>query len=49
MTEDKIKERLIELRKNLEQIQANGNAVVGAIQECERWLEIIKQSNTDLV
>jgi len=30
--------RIAELRKVLEQIQANGNAAIGAISECEYWL-----------
>jgi len=55
MDKEAIKARLVELRKDLEQeqarfnqAQANGNAIVGAIQECEHWLSIIKdQSNVD--
>ena len=34
-----LEKRLVELRKILEQIHANGNATVGAITECEYWLE----------
>ena len=33
-----LERRIAELRKVLEQIQANGNATVGAIAECEYWL-----------
>jgi hypothetical protein len=39
MDKDKIEKRLAELRKVLEQIQANGNATLGAIAECEYWLK----------
>lgn len=38
MTEELLKARIVELRKALDQVQANGNALVGAIQECEMWL-----------
>lgn len=45
MDKEALKARLVELRKALEQeqarfnqAQANGNMLVGAIQECELWL-----------
>jgi hypothetical protein len=38
MNKELIEKRLLELQKQLEQIQANGNATVGAIQECKYWL-----------
>lgn len=38
MTKEAIKKRLAELQKELEQINANGNAVMGAIQDCQYWL-----------
>lgn len=38
MTEEQLKARITELRQALEQVTANGNALVGAIQECELWL-----------
>ena len=38
MNKEAIEARLIELHKTLEQIQANGNATLGAIAECEYWL-----------
>lgn len=43
MDAEAIEKRLAELRDRLKQIEANGNATVGAIQECERWLAIVKQ------
>ena len=33
-----LESRIAELRKALEQIQANGNATIGAILECEYWI-----------
>lgn len=42
MNKEAIEARLAELRKSLEQIQANGNATLGAIAECERWLKILE-------
>ena len=40
-----LEQRLAELRANLEQIQANGNATLGAIAEIERLLKIVEQEN----
>ena len=39
MTKELFEKRLAELQKQLEQIQANGNATLGAIQECKYWLD----------
>lgn len=41
MDKEALEKRLAELRKSLEQVQANGNALIGAIQECEHWLKVI--------
>lgn len=38
MTEEQLKARIAELQASLQQVTANGNALVGAIQECELWL-----------
>jgi hypothetical protein len=38
MTREQIEARLAELRKELEQVYANVNAYLGAIQDCEYWL-----------
>ena len=38
MDKEAIEQRLAELKKALEQVQANGNALIGAIQESEYWL-----------
>lgn len=43
MNKEAIEKRISELRKTLEQLQANGNAVIGAIQECEYWLRILAE------
>jgi hypothetical protein len=42
MTQEELEKRLQDLRKLFEQMTANGNAVAGAIQECEYWLAKIK-------
>ena len=38
-SKEAIEKRILDLRKILEQIHANGNATVGAIAECEYWLK----------
>ena len=44
MNKEALENRLAELRKSLEQIQANGNATLGAIAECEYWLKVIEKT-----
>jgi hypothetical protein len=44
MDKEKLEKRLAELQATLEQIQANGNATIGAIAECRYWLAQIEQS-----
>lgn len=39
MNKEQLEKRLIELKTALDQIQANGNATIGAIAECEYWLK----------
>jgi len=39
MTKEALEKRLAELRTALEQITANGNATMGAINECNYWLK----------
>ena len=43
MDKAKLEQRLVELRASLKQVEANGNALIGAIQECEYWLIQIEQ------
>lgn len=43
MNKESIEKRLAELRKLLDQTQANGNAIVGAMQECNYWLAQIEK------
>ena len=43
MDKQALEKRLAELRATLEQIQANGNATIGAIAEIERLLKITEQ------
>ena len=39
MDKEALEKRLAELKQLLEQIQANGNATLGAIRENEYWLK----------
>jgi hypothetical protein len=39
MTEQHVQARLAELKAQADQLRANLNAVAGAIQDCEYWLE----------
>jgi hypothetical protein len=39
MTKEALEKRLAELQAALEQITANGNATMGAINECRYWLK----------
>lgn len=39
MTKEKIEARLQAIRQDMEQTKANYNAQMGAIQDCEYWLE----------
>lgn len=43
MTREALEQRIAELKEVLRQIENNGNATLGAISECERWLQIIEQ------
>jgi len=43
MNKEEIEKRLAELHRMLDQIQANGNATLGAIAECEYWLKRLEQ------
>lgn len=43
MTEELIKKRIEELMAQAEQLRANLNAIGGAIQDCEYWLEQLKK------
>jgi hypothetical protein len=38
MNKEAIEKRIAELRNNLEQVTAQGNGIVGAIQDCEYWI-----------
>lgn len=38
MDKEAIEQRRNELKGQLEQVQANGNALLGAIQDCDYWL-----------
>lgn len=47
MTEELIKARIAELMAQAEQMRANLNALSGAIQDCEYWLEQVKKEQKD--
>jgi septal ring factor EnvC (AmiA/AmiB activator) len=44
MNKAQLEKRIAELQKSLEQVQANGNALVGAIQDCNYWLKQLEQT-----
>jgi multidrug resistance efflux pump len=44
MDKEKLEKRLAELQASLKQVEANGNALLGAIQECQYWLAQIEQA-----
>ena len=44
-----LEKRIADLRKQLEQLQANGNAVIGAISECEHWLRTLSTPPTNQI
>jgi 5'-deoxynucleotidase YfbR-like HD superfamily hydrolase len=44
ITKEEIQERIKELEKQKRQAEANANAFAGAIQDCEFWLEQLKQA-----
>lgn len=45
MTEQDIQERIKDLEAQRSQMEANLNAIVGAIQDCHFWLEQLKQQH----
>ena len=50
MTEEQIKQRMEMLKQQLEQLKANSNAIMGALQDCEYWLQQINaQSKENLL
>lgn len=43
ITKQAIEQRLDGLRRDLEQAKANLNAIGGAVQDCEYWLDLVKE------
>ena len=43
MNKEKLEARLLELQQSLKQLEANGNAMLGAIEECKYWLSQFEQ------
>ena len=46
MDKEKLEARLLELQQSLKQLEANGNAMLGAIEECKYWLAQIEQTES---
>lgn len=44
MDKEQIEKRIADLHKQFEQVQARGNALIGAIQDSEYWLKQIQAS-----
>jgi prefoldin subunit 5 len=47
MTEEQIKQRIEMLKAQLEQLKANSNAILGALQDCEYWLQQINAAKKE--
>jgi hypothetical protein len=47
MDRQTIGKRLATLKEQLKQIEANGNALVGAIQDCEYWLAELEKAEAE--
>ena len=47
MDKEAVGKRLTMLKEQLKQVEANGNALVGAIQDCEYWLAEIEKAETE--
>ena len=43
MNKEKLEKRLADLQQTLRQIENNGNATLGAIEECKYWLAQLEQ------
>jgi len=41
MSKEQLEKRIAELQASLKQVEANGNALIGAISECEYWLKVL--------
>ena len=46
MDREKIEARIAELQVMLKQAEANGNAILGAIDECRNWLSLLNSEDT---
>jgi len=49
MNKEAIEKRMAELQASLKQVEANGNALLGAISECQYWLAQIEQAENEVV
>lgn len=47
MDKESVKERLSALRAEFDKVQAQGNALGGAIQDCEYWLKQIELKDAE--
>ena len=48
MDKEKLEAHLVELQQNLKQTEANGNALLGAIEECKYWLSQVEQEEKEM-
>jgi prefoldin subunit 5 len=49
LTAEKIQARLDDLKAQADQLRGNLNAVGGAIQDCEYWLEQLNEPELELI
>jgi hypothetical protein len=49
MNREALEARIAELQKAVDQLHANGNALMGAIQECNHWLAQVDEPETPAV
>jgi hypothetical protein len=43
MNKEFIEKRVAQLQEQLKQVEANGNALIGAIAECQYWLSKLQE------
>lgn len=48
ITKEKIQERLQTLKTNVDQLQGHINALGGAVQDCEYWLDVLSQPEQEV-
>ena len=43
LTKELLEKRIADLQAQFKQIEANGNATIGAISECQRFLKLLSE------